>query len=162
MVPYHCSIPVLCGSTGGGGAGVHRGGIVRTTVDNPAHWQRWSGTRCAQMQLTCVLARARYVFFRGRWAKVKDIPTLSFSFHHPLHTRMEKVYTQLNKLLNAAGDSPSLIFLKGQALVTLTTILLEFEVIRTQPRVFESFVGRWSGYCCYCLQCSSRSTLWPD
>jgi len=77
--------------------------------------------------------------------KGKRYPSHTLLIFHHLHTRMEKVYTQLNKLLNAAGDSPSLIFLKGQALVTLTTILLEFEVIRTQPRVFESFVGTDQG-----------------
>jgi hypothetical protein len=80
----------------------------------------------------------------------------------------EKVCGQLNSILNHIGESNGLIFIKCNVLATLTTILLELELIRTQvpfppaslslslslppplnpltllvsiqPRVFESFV----------------------
>lgn len=52
----------------------------------------------------------------------------------------EKVCAQLNSILNHIGESNGLIFIKCNVLATLTTILLELELIRTQPRVFESFV----------------------
>ena len=44
----------------------------------------------------------------------------------------EKVCAQLNSILNHIGESNGLIFIKCNVLATLTTILLELELIRTQ------------------------------
>ncbi len=52
---------------------------------------------------------------------------------------MERVCVNLNELINQSKTNSSYYF-TGQVLMTITSILIELSVIRTQPRVFESFV----------------------
>lgn len=44
----------------------------------------------------------------------------------------EKVRAQINSILNHVGESNGLIFIKSNVLATLTAIILELELIRTQ------------------------------
>jgi len=55
--------------------------------------------------------------------------------------RVEIVCSRLNELLEEEQpNNPSHSFLKSQVLVCLTTLMLELDVIRTLPNVFEGFV----------------------
>jgi F0F1-type ATP synthase membrane subunit a len=58
---------------------------------------------------------------------------------------MEKICTTLNNVLNSTDDTMNIPLslsatLKSATITTLTTILIEQDVIHTQPRAFESFV----------------------
>jgi hypothetical protein len=57
--------------------------------------------------------------------------------------RMEKICTTLNRMLNLSENetqTTSIYIIKSQTLSTLTTILIELDIVRTQPRAFESFI----------------------
>ena len=71
---------------------------------------------------------------------------------------MEKVCTTLNQFLTINENNPEIglsYHLQSQILVTLTTILIELSVIRSQPRVFESFVE-------VCFDIISKLNSGPD
>lgn len=57
---------------------------------------------------------------------------------------MERICSTLNEFLtsNETGENQEGVsfHLQSQVMITLTTILIELSVIRSQPRVFESFV----------------------
>eukprot|EP01112_Ceratiomyxa_fruticulosa_P007584 TRINITY_DN1972_c0_g1_i1.p1 TRINITY_DN1972_c0_g1~~TRINITY_DN1972_c0_g1_i1.p1 ORF type:complete len:1085 (-),score=211.49 TRINITY_DN1972_c0_g1_i1:53-3307(-) len=59
--------------------------------------------------------------------------------------RLEKVFTVLNGLLHSSTEASASTpatphYLKSQILITLTTIFIEQSIIKTQPRVFQSFL----------------------
>jgi hypothetical protein len=71
---------------------------------------------------------------------------MSFPHFDVYGYRMEKICTTLNAVLNNTSDDATNIplslsdTLKSATMTTLTTILIEQDVIHSQPRAFESFV----------------------